>query len=981
MSLFFKRLKKTVVLLLTIQLMTAPAFAGLDIVKSNGIAVTGADGVNFINTNGIAVTGADGLLTFAPNGIAVTGADGIAVTGVDALTYNGVNGIAVTGADTMNAARADGIAVTGADGIAVTGADGQTYYVNSLILRNPSGIAVTGADALNIIGADGIAVTGADALTALYADGITVTRAAGIAVTGADGIAVTGADGQVFSINPNGIAVTGADSIIFERVNGIAVTGADGIAVTGADGIAVTGADTNGLQSLDPELALQLNRATDDSNVNAIIIYHHLPTSADVADLQQLGIIGGVRYRALPMIAVTATKRQLINISHLPAVRSIYGNRTLQSNSDPYISLNNAGRIAVDGDLTSFNQGLPFTGRNVAVAVLDTGVDGTHADLSGRVIQNVKLFDTQSIGVGFVNPVAIENLPNTDQAYGHGTFVAGVIAGNGARSNGRYAGVSPGASIVGLSAGDLTLSFVLSGFDYLLSQGANLNVRVINCSFSANTVFDFNDPVNIATKMLTDRGVNVVFSTGNTGPGLYSLNPYAIAPWVISVGATDERGRLADFSSRGAFGSSLFHPTLVAPGVSVIGLRALGVTGILGTLQADRQRLSTGDMLYYTTASGTSFSAPQVVATIAMMLQANPNLSPAQVKDILQRTATPLSNYYYHEVGAGMLNAHAAVLEAAFPQRRFGAWRAILDNRTVQFTGEVPQTFSSTVLSNAVYETTITIPDNVTLASVQIAWGGTVTVNDLGLTLIAPNGYTYSVNEINLPGLNGRRERLVLKAPIAGTWRVRVNSSLLSLTPQTFVGSAEMTKAIFANINDISTLSASGRADVFQVLRTRAMTTYPNRFRPVFNVTRAYLAESLVYSANVPQYLAAQPRYTDVRDMTTRNFVESVQYSSGIALFPEDGSHRFRPDDFVDRLTAAIVLVRAAGLRADAESLTSPPLSVLDAAQIPANLRGYVSVALSRGLLTADNNMFRPQASMTRVELAHALTVIQQLAL
>jgi serine protease AprX len=370
-----------------------------------------------------------------------------------------------------------------------------------------------------------------------------------------------------------------------------------------------------------------------------------------------------------------------------------------------------------------------------------------------------------------------------------------------------------------------------------------------------------------------------------------------------------------------------------------------------------------------------------VAAAIAMMLETNPNLTPAQVKDILQRTATPLPNYYYHEVGAGMLNAHAAVLESAFPDRRFGSWRAALDTRTIQFTGDAPQTFANTVLPSATCETTISIPDSTTTASVQIAWGGTVTVNDLGLTVIAPNGSSYAVNEINLPGLDGRRERLVLNSPMAGTWRVRVSSSLLSLTPQAFVGAVEVTRAQFGTINDIDSLTAAARADIYQVLRTRAMTSYVNRFRPVFNVTRAGLAESLVYSAAVPQYLAAQPRYTDVRDLTTRNFVESVQFSSASAFFPEDGSNRFRPDNFVDRLTAAIVLVRAAGLRSVAEASNSTPLTVLDGTQVPYNLRGYVTVALSRGLLNADNNYFRSQSSLTRAELAHALTVIEQLEL
>ena len=138
----------------------------------------------------------------------------------------------------------------------------------------------------------------------------------------------------------------------------------------------------------------------------------------------------------------------------------------------------------------------------------------------------------------------------------------------------------------------------------------------MNCSFSANTVFDVNDPVNIATKLLTDNGVNVVFSAGNSGPGQHTLNPYAVAPWVVSVGATDTQGRLASFSSRGDFASGLFSPTVVAPGVNVVSVRGSGVTNVTGAegiANADLQRLSLFELPRYTTASGTSFSAPQVV--------------------------------------------------------------------------------------------------------------------------------------------------------------------------------------------------------------------------------------------------------------------------------------------------------------------------------------------------------------------------------
>ena len=209
-----------------------------------------------------------------------------------------------------------------------------------------------------------------------------------------------------------------------------------------------------------------------------------------------------------------------------------------------------------------------------------------------------------------------------------------------------------------------------------------------------------------------------------------TLNPYAMAPWVISVGATDEQGRLADFSSRGSF-TKLSGPSLVAPGVNVVSLRGTGVNvnGLLSLgLGGDLSRLSLQDLLNYTVGSGTSFSAPQVAGTIALMLDVNPSLTPYQIKDILQRTATPMPPYYRYEVGAGMLNAHAAVLEAAFPQRRMGMFRASLDRQQARYVNEPLRMFSGTVPLGLLgllgsHTSNINIPQNTLMASVQVAWG------------------------------------------------------------------------------------------------------------------------------------------------------------------------------------------------------------------------------------------------------------------
>lgn len=138
---------------------------------------------------------------------------------------------------------------------------------------------------------------------------------------------------------------------------------------------------------------------------------------------------------------------------------------------------------------------------------------------------------------------------------------------------------------------------------------------------------------------------------------------------------------------------------------------------------------------------------------------------------------------------------------------------------------------------------------------------------------------------------------------------------------------------------------------------------------------------SLVVGARVPQYIPGQQTYQDVGGNFSRLFVESVQASPTGAMFVDvTPGGRFRPDDVVTRLTAAVALVRAAGLRSEAEARAWIPLPILDGGSIPGELRGYVSVAMSEGLLPA-STFFRPQAGLTRAELAHAIALIENRAI
>jgi serine protease AprX len=231
-----------------------------------------------------------------------------------------------------------------------------------------------------------------------------------------------------------------------------------------------------------------------------------------------------VVFRRLPMVAALATPAQIDAIRLLAGLQSIYLNITLQSYLHESVPLIGA---------TSVWQDYGITGQGIGVAILDTGLDATHADLAlgQTTAQNVKILGLQYAAGQDLNQVGLpvfyqEGVPNSDITSGHGTHVAGIVAASGAASDGYYKGVAPGAHLVGLGAGDVIEIFTaLAGFDYVLAHQADYNIRVVNCSWG-NIVpgFDPNNPVNVATKRVHDAGVTVVFASGNSGANTDTLN-------------------------------------------------------------------------------------------------------------------------------------------------------------------------------------------------------------------------------------------------------------------------------------------------------------------------------------------------------------------------------------------------------------------------------------------------------------------------
>ena len=438
---------------------------------------------------------------------------------------------------------------------------------------------------------------------------------------------------------------------------------------------------------IEPSLAALLAGMPPSTSVFSVVEYDVRVATGPPLAGRIRGVGAGARaLKHLPYIGVLATARQIDAVAALPGVTRVWNNRRLTyfgATASTLLLDRSVPTIKADQARAEFG----VTGYGVGVVILDSGIDGLlQQDLRypARTVQNLKVIASQQdivcvVGLPCAPSIYVEGLPNSETSVGHGTHVAGIAGGDGTQSAGLYTGVAPGANLIGIGTGDVLFIFwAMAGFDYVLENQDRYNIKVVNNSWGTTGAFDPNDPINVATRRLYDRGVTVVFAAGNEGPGDNTLNPYSVAPWVIGVAATCsatdsvgqanvcDGGMLADFSSRGIRGDALYHPAVAAPGVYVNSTRAS--TGpVLTGLDAPDDLLGTCGLrtefvAFYTCASGTSMASPHVAGVVALMQEwAGGQLTPDQVKGLLVDTAEPLANYAPFEVGAGMVNALEAV--------------------------------------------------------------------------------------------------------------------------------------------------------------------------------------------------------------------------------------------------------------------------------------------------------------------------------
>jgi serine protease AprX len=370
-----------------------------------------------------------------------------------------------------------------------------------------------------------------------------------------------------------------------------------------------------------------------------------------------LGIIDGfsakIPQHALPALQRSANVRSVSLDRSLSPLHAVDGfDASLDTGS-----LYNTTKIIRAQDL--WRSGI--TGKGVDVALVDTGVVPVNGlTAPGKVVNGPDLsFESQAPNLQYLD------------TYGHGTHMAGIIAGKddgvtslGLTAHDNFVGVAPDARILNVkvaeSSGATDVSQVIAAIDWIVQHRNDngLNIRVLNLSFGTDGTQSYiDDPLTYASEVAWRKGIVVVAAAGNTGFGGAALNNPAFDPYIIAVGADDPNGTgstsddtIPSWSSRGNHGR---NPDLVAPGKSIVSLRDAG-----SAIDAAHPEGKVNGRFFR--GSGTSQAAAVVSGAAALLLQQRPGLTPDQVKELLTSTANTIPGADAASQGAGLINLRSA---------------------------------------------------------------------------------------------------------------------------------------------------------------------------------------------------------------------------------------------------------------------------------------------------------------------------------
>lgn len=470
-------------------------------------------------------------------------------------------------------------------------------------------------------------------------------------------------------------------------------------------------------RKIDANLIAALEKSP--AKVGVIVQFESRPTAADLDAMRRAGFLPGlVRYSVVDAVYGEAPASAIKVLARNPRVIYLEHDAVIPWTD---AEANEAGRVSPVHDATYNTAGATqtggFTGRDVGIAIVDSGIDARHPDLlykplaeaqglPAKTIANYKIVGRDSVEISAEAPPADQFLEanqlaldvvNSDAAGGHGTHVAGIAAGSG-RGDSRFTGVAPGANLIGYGAGDtLVVHSGLAALDHIHLNYKALGIRIVNNSWGGAGEWDPNRAVTKAVRKLANEdGLVMIFAAGNSGGDGTTLQSsvWGNIPEVIQVANYyDKRGWLDDTSSRGLKDREDTWPDVSAPGTQIISTAsATGPVTYYGTTQdaliarlndsdepyvvsaptggaidqdVNGQRVIVGD---YTSMTGTSMAAPYIAGVAALVLEANPTLTWPEVRDVLRVTANlPTGRTYAadgYAMGAGVVDAAEAVAVA-----------------------------------------------------------------------------------------------------------------------------------------------------------------------------------------------------------------------------------------------------------------------------------------------------------------------------
>ena len=398
--------------------------------------------------------------------------------------------------------------------------------------------------------------------------------------------------------------------------------------------------------------AAQIGRVTGEL---ISVIVREAPGAGDVPEqlVESSGGRVGLRLSIINGFAADLPRGAVEWLEASPAIEGITPNAPLQLQGDSYRPGADVGSMQHTADIIGASRywQAGFTGRGVDIAIIDSGVSPVDGlDGRGKVIRGPDLsFESQAPNLRYLD------------TFGHGTFMAGLIAGSDGGDRRRdYDGVAPGARIVSIKVADAhgatDVSQVIAAIDWVVQhrRDAGLNIRILNLSFGTYSAQPYVvDPLAFAAEVAWQSGIFVVVAAGNDSGTTGRLMDPAVDPFVMAVGAANTNGTvsvrddsLLSFSARG---DGVRNPDLVAPGKSLQGLRVPG-SWIDVTFPSGR----INDRFFR--GSGTSQAAALVSGAAALVIQQRPRISPDELKALLTSTAEELPAADARGQGAGMIS-------------------------------------------------------------------------------------------------------------------------------------------------------------------------------------------------------------------------------------------------------------------------------------------------------------------------------------